>query len=521
MTENRVKIERMVKVVNSLENTRRDALADFRIRDVHLLGFIFIVEKSPHKGRLLQMGGAQGRPVVIRLVAGYFALAGKTVDIATSRIELARKFAEESRVFFSRLGLSVACLPSELEAGNPEQAAELNRLYQSDVICSPVQGLCLAHLEQLMLGSLVRARKKELLILDDVDMLSICEPGSASCVARPSYYETETLRVLNQVWKLFVRLWHQWKSSGFSVEAKAEKVTKAVARATSQIIGQVYNKKLRKMLARKAESWVASAIRACRLQNEVDYRIVRGEARIINPDIKRTGRSLAWVQELRFFLQKKHGIANCSFNAISLFESDRAFIREYKGQLAGLFETVGSAAYREFLVWQFNVDIFRISSVWRQLYEKKPPVVCKEQKTWFQKLLEEVEHCRRHKKRPLLVVFRSAEEAQSFDEILQRNSFRTRKYLRSDSTGAIQIAKIKKKSIILATEQGARTVDFKLSKLSKLHVVLTTFVPPSSRLHRQAFGHAAQNGRRGSVRMILNAEESPWLSKTVGRLSLS
>ena len=511
----------MVKVLTCLEQVESAHTKNFRVRDIQLLSFIFFVEKKKDMGRLLQINTGEGKSVIVRLVAGYFALLGRTVDIITSKNELAQRDAKTSEPFFSKLGLTVAYLPSEYKADTPEEKTEINQIYQSHVIYSTVHNFCVADLKQYMVDPLTHVREQDFLIVDEVDSMLIDKPDITTYISQPSYYHSKMMSIFRKIWELVVRIWHQWKSSEFSVEQKKEKVKRKLTKEIREMAGADSDDDFRELVARKAETWADRAILAHQMQANDEYVISENKVKILDHDTGETQKSMQWADGLHFFVEKKHGIANTNFNSTCLFENHMTYICKYKEGLVGLSGTVGSEVCKKFLFEYYNVDNFKMPTFCKNRYQKQHPVLCETEKKWHKKLLKEIKRYNKELKRPVLMIFETIRKAEEFDKILKKTKykFETKKYLKSHEKKDDNFFDLEPTSIILATNYGGRGTDFrvpdKVSRRGGLHVVVT-FTPSNSRVERQAFGRAARKGQEGSGRMILNSEESPWLSKMVG-----
>lgn len=508
----------MVEVINCMESLKARTIPGFRIRVVQLLSFILFVEKKFHKGRLLQINTGQGKSIIVQLVAAYYALRGSKVDIMTSKNELAKRDAVESQDFFSRLDLEVEYLSSKPPAQDDSEQASAEGESQKHVTYSTVHNLCVAELRQYMVGPCAQRRKQEFLIVDEVDSMLVDKPDITTYLSQSSYFEKHMRQFFDEFWEVFARVWHNWKVSEFSVKELREQVKLELKELMRHQIGKYPVKEFRTLATKQLDTWIDKAILAQKMQENKQYLISGSKVKIVDRDTGETQQSMRWSDGLHNFIEKKHGIAGSSFSSTFLFENHLTYIQRYKSNVVGLSGTLGSQVCRDFLADFYAVDLFKVPTFCPDRYEKVAPIVCRDKSEWKRKLLWEVEDYSRKYRRPLLMIFANIKDAEQFDELLRKKKYKAALYLKSDEKKREDFFHLKSNSIILATNYGGRGTDFKLTdKLSErggLHVVVT-FMPSNSRVERQAFGRAGRKGQRGSGRMILNAEEQPWLAEMV------
>lgn len=505
-----------------MEQANGEKIDNFRIRIIQMLTLIFCIEKNESKGRLLQVQSGEGKSVTIQMVAAYFALEGNEIDIIVRNDELAKKGANDSREFFSRLGLEVEYLSSESKPPNQRECAGNIQMCQKNVTYSTMRGLCLADLRRYMPGTSAQKRKQDFLIMDEVDdMLMDSEEGTTH-LSQPSYYEKNMQKLLEDFWKVFIQIWQNWKRSELSVRQLKSTVKTDLIKLMNRLIGAYKIKEFRHLTTRQLDAWIEKAILAQQMQENKQYLIVENEVRLVDHETGELRQSKRCGDILYHFLEKKHGICDPSFDTVLLRESHLAYMGRYGSNLVGLTGTLGSVRCRDFLIDQFNVDTFKIPTFLPNRYRKVVPLMCEDKLNWHKQLLKEVYQNSRKLDRPLLLIFATVKEVEQFREVLVKKKFRSKIFVKLDPKSKPDVVELGSKSIILGTTYSLRGIEFevsdKLSEKGGLHVVVT-FVPANSRVEREAFGQAARKGQRGSGRMILNAQRNPWLSDLVSTKS--
>jgi hypothetical protein len=86
---------------------------EFIISDTQLISLLLCITKKPETGRLLKINTGEGKSVIVQIIAAYYALQGKKVDVITRNHILTERDAEESQEFFKKLELTIGCIKSK------------------------------------------------------------------------------------------------------------------------------------------------------------------------------------------------------------------------------------------------------------------------------------------------------------------------------------------------------------------------------------------------------------------------
>jgi preprotein translocase subunit SecA len=466
------------------------------------------------------------------LIAGYQALAGKKVDIITSNNSLAKRDAEESEIYFQRLGLDVAYLPDEKIQPTTDEEQEgkkqktMNEIYACPIIYSTVHNFCVAYLKQFMVDEdLTITRDQEFLIVDEVDSMLIDKPEITTYISQQSYYEKHLKKIFDNLMEVFLRVWQNNEVDTNEDSKQLKKLKKELKKFLKEKAGEEENSRFKDLVKKKADVWIENLFKAQEMKKNVEYVVTDNKIKILDSDTGETQKAMQWSDGLHYFIEQKHGILNNSFNSTFLFENHMTFMKKYKSNIVGLSGTLGSKVCMDFLDDKYKVDMFIVPTYCENRYSKQLPVICKNRKKWHKKILSEVKECNYSSGRPILIIFENIEEALEFDNLLKKNDLKSKHYLRSDDSKHSEdesFFKLKNNSIILATNLGGRGTDFqvkdKLSQKGGLHVIVT-FIPTNSRVERQAFGRAGRKGQLGSGKMIVNLKENEWLGELVNILS--
>ncbi|CAF4506229.1 unnamed protein product [Rotaria sp. Silwood2] len=256
--------------------------------------------------------------------------------------------------------------------------------------------------------------------------------------------------------------------------------------------------------------WVDNAIIACNYREDVNYIIRDG---LIEPvDFDSTGivqNFSHWSNGLHQFLQIKHNLKITSESLTTNFLSNIGYFKKYEKNLFGLTGTLGSDASKKVLADVYDVDLIIIPSSYKKQYISLPDILKNKDAQWLKAI------CRcaineSKKDRGTLIICETIEFSKRIAAELRKCccSSIIKLYIMNNMDQEKNVARIKPREIIIATNLAGRGTDIKTDKIEKyggLHVIVT-FMPPNKRVEKQAFGRTARQGKRGTGQRILNAK---------------
>ena len=472
------------------------------------MSVLLVIQKPEAMGRLLQVITGEGKTLIIRLIAAYFAkVKGYKVDVVTSSKTLAERDAASAQTFMKSLGLTVGYLS---ENPKPKEVG-------ADVLYGTTHTFCCMKLNNYQPNAEeLLHRRREFLIVDEVDSMLIDKPQNQTIISRPSTFAKETKIVYQYIWmnlKTMLILYQKYET-----EVKEDDIKESLRRGVSGVIGRFRSFKTRRYLNQHLDTWIANALKAMlSMQNNVDYVITPArQVKIIDRDTGETQQNSKWTKGLHHFIELKH-LLNCEgVTSTSFFEHHVNFFLSYKNNIVGVTGTLGSKVCAEFLKDVYNVDCLRVPTFKQKKFFQMDPFISQSNADWFENIQREVQVIR-NQDRPTLVIFENIKVGLEFSEHLSKKNIAHRQYLRSDIDSPEEIIKnLKSDSIIVATNLAGRGTDIRIppevSARGGLHVVLT-FLASNLRVEKQAFGRTARKGQFGTGRLILSVENDPFLKK--------
>jgi preprotein translocase subunit SecA len=432
------------------------------------------------------------------------------VDVITSNHTLAKRDAEASHAFFTKLKLTVGYITSKSKAKD----------FEPDIVFGTVHNFCLGVLQYYM-GESPVVREQEMLIVDEVDSMFIDKPQITTFISSKSIYSKEIKEVWFEIWEKLgmMRASLSGENHVEVMEDKEEEIKRNLKEVIADKVGQEKCAKLRNFMSRRINTWIENAMQACKMVENTNYIAEECKVKIVERDTGEVKESMQWPNGLHYFLELKHGIDKSDYNSSFLFENHMTYMKRYKSNIIGLSGTLGTKVSQDFLKENYDLDMLMIPPYCPLRLEIKKPIFCKDQSSWSKRLVFEIEQNQK-KKLPILLLFETIKDGQDFGKILTKKNTNFNYYLRSNEENN-QIFNLNNTSIILATNLGGRGTDFRvpsdISYRGGLQVIIT-FIPSNSRVERQAFGRAGRNGQQGSGRMIVDNSVYSWIKKGLVRM---
>jgi preprotein translocase subunit SecA len=539
----------------------------FIIRDTQLISLLLYITKKPETGRLLQINTGEGKSVIVQIIAAYYALQGKKVDVITSNHTLAKRDAKESQEFFQKLELAVGYIKSKSKAKD----------FKPDILFGTVHNFCLGLL-QVFMGENPVDRKQEMLIVDEVDSMLIDKPNITTYISSKSVFDKEIKGIWDEMSRKFDEMTIQLKARKLEFEENKPKIEEVLRMVAKYKIGKIKHRKIRKLTKSKIKSWIDSLIKAHLMKLNSEYLVDDCMIKIIDNDTGEIQTSMQWSDGLHYFLELKHGINQNNCTSSFLFENHMTYMKRYGSNIIGLTGTLGTKISKGFLRESYNVDMFIIPPYSPLKLNILKPIFCKNQNGWNKRLLLEINQYQ-SKGLPALLLFETIDKAHVFGKFLKKNNKKFDFYLRSEEeqeeedeeeekakkakkkeqeeenkneqvrklrekerkyfeeiekqkkareirlknrrvlstqVNALQeeekkkILNLNNKSIVLATNLGGRGTDFHvpedISAKGGLQVIIT-FIPSNPRVVRQAFGRSGRKGQEGSGIMVVDGSD--------------
>jgi hypothetical protein len=403
----------------------------FYLTASQLLSCLIALEKSPDRGRLLQVTTGEGKTTIVSLLAVIYALQGRCVDIITSSPVLAERDAKQRASFYKMFSLECSdnndrgvyisgpkdCYQKPIVYGEAAQ-------FQFDTLRDKYSAL-----------NTLSGRVTAMAIVDEVDSMLIDDSSKIARLAT-------TIPGMDQIQIIYHLLWHRlvllqekiidingqifyfYGKLGFAENIvtleyanqdgeifKVEDIDGYV-KANSNIdnigvridedfnswIATHLNQHIKELLSSgkisvpsnfkafvdsQLDKWIQSVLLAYNYQENVRYVIEQG---LIKPvDYTSTGvvqNSTNWGDGLHQFLQVKHNLKMSCETLTTNFLSNVGYIKKYQQNLIGLTGTLGSDSAKKVLVDTYQVDLLNVTSLHKKQYLGLKDIIADNEKSW-------------------------------------------------------------------------------------------------------------------------------------------
>lgn len=522
----------------------------YNVRDVQLISVLAELHSSG--GRMLQINTGEGKTVIIDIHAAARVLNGLYVDILTSSEVLANRDYEEQKPFYDKLGITVASAAYQGRHDTPKEC------YKAQVVYGDSLHFEADEMQAALVDNYKFGRNKEILIIDEVDdaatdktnmrtKLSMIMPGFSQLISIFLGSFSVFQKIMGYDVKDVDGVWYQLdeqKNLGEEI-GDFEKLKHFATNKIQEYIhgyevkdsefndyfsGSLSTKRhifipnhLRDFLEDHIDNWVNSFFASLGMKEDQEYVLRpvpqrnRTEIKIHNADTGVIHESMKYSHGLDQVLSFLHKLQIHPESLTSVFMSNVAFIKGYKGNIYGLTGTLGEEGHRNFLENVYETDSLNIPTFATQNLYIYPPQEYNTKDEYLQAIATSV-FDRISEGRGVLVITRFIKDVNAVYDYLKkflsennvtRNAdpikYDLGKYQDNGDQTILQHP-VKSGQIIVATNLGGRGTDLKLSpevlEAGGLHVIEADY-PTSSRVQYQAFGRAARKGEPGSAELIV------------------
>jgi preprotein translocase subunit SecA len=261
--------------------------------DVQLVGTLAMLQ-----GQIAEMATGEGKTLSGALAAARYALAGRSVQVASVNDYLARRDAEWMRPLYELLGVTVGHI---VQASTPE---ERRRAYAAQVTYAPISEIGFDMLRDRLVtdpADLV-ASPPDVLLIDEADSVLIDEALVPLVLAGAAAGTDSDVEMANVVRGLRPGLHYETDDQGRNAS-----LTDAGGRAAERALGGIdlYAADQIDALTRLNVALHAHAL----LHRDVDYIVRDGEVRLISVSRGRVAELQRWPDGLQAAVEAKEGIA--------------------------------------------------------------------------------------------------------------------------------------------------------------------------------------------------------------------
>lgn len=489
----------------------------YKPRDIQILDVLNYVTNN-NKGLLQQISTGEGKSLITAIAAIYFALQNIKVDITTSSSVLAIRESQEKIALYNIFNLSV-----DNNIDKPNYRGEYKKCYDADIVYGDMASFQWDILRVDSNPPFKTSRGDRpftLIILDEVDNLLIDGLSDMAIIANERPGMTYLNLLLVATWQQLARIHQELSknSNDINLEYVKELLIKYLHHLiTSNEIGCIIPKHLKKFVNSQLETWVESAISA-------KYQFIMGKNYIVSQDAygvdviapvdySNTGvikNNLIWSNGIHQFLQLKHNLELKSESIFTSFISNVGYVKKYN-KLFGMTGTLGNEDTRGFLKSVYGVELMNIPTFREKRFKEMEGIATA---NWLDDIAKSANN-EIEKQRAVLIICESINNAKlvfdRYKENFPDSKSRIKLYSRNDNNEAKCVETVAEAGdIIIATNLAARGTDIKTSKIVEenggLHVCVT-YLPKNKRVEDQAFGRTSRQGNSGTAQLIVDIDK--------------
>lgn len=464
------------------------------------------------KGRIAQVRTGEGKSTIAALLAFYFALQGRFVDVISSSSQLAQRDQKKYESFFSRFNIATSYLCS---AQRDEQAFTGQIIYGTNYDFE--FAFLFDALKENELQNIRNHKAKvfsfDVALVDEVDNLFIDTALNSARISIP--HKNNHLWIYHALAN-FVQKNSEFVKNELKEESK-KNLLQTIKKELEAIESGKYRESIAKFSEKQWETWLQSAYKAFYVLKEKEDYVVMPQQKsggklqdsIVIIDKENTGErqeKSRWQNGLHEFLEIKHRLKVSPEGLMPAAISHPIFFNMYKN-IYGLTGTMGSHIERKEITDIYEIDSFDAPPHKPSQRKELSPKVLPTRESYYKALLEETE-AMQQQKRPMLILLETIKETEELANFFKSQNMQVQLLNQrqpADENYIISLAG-KPSAITIATNTAGRGTDIILSEESikngGLHLVFG-FFPKNERVEVQGFGRAARQGQPGSVRMII------------------
>ncbi|CAF4301850.1 unnamed protein product, partial [Rotaria sp. Silwood2] len=368
---------------------------NFIIEALAILSCLIVLNPNHERGRLLQVATDEGKSTIISVLAVFYALTGKTVDIITSSPVLAEIYAKEKVNLYSMFDLDCSHNNDKKVYLSGPKVCYKKKIVYGEVAQFQFDTLRTQYADLKTLGD----RKYGVEIVDEVDSMLI---DDSSKIARLA----STISGMDQLQIIYHLLWNHLSflqekiiqldkyddDNGIIIPIQDLKADIASTSDIHSYIRSFIEENItipQNFVETQIPKGVDNAITALFYQENVHYIVHDG---LIKPvDYYSTGivqSSSNWSDGLHQFLQLKHNLKMTSETFTTNFLSNIGYFKKYGSNLCGLTGTLGSEKARQVLENVYNVDLVFIPSSRQKQHLSLPDIIVANETEWLKEICD-------------------------------------------------------------------------------------------------------------------------------------
>lgn len=502
---------KLVKLCKAVEDTK-----ELRPRLTQMVSWCIMVLSG--SSQLIQVGTGEGKSCIVAMFAAYRAMVGQSVDIISSSPVLAKRDAEEWRLFYEELEITVS------HNTNTREVEDLGKCYACQVVYGTTQefaGDWLRH--QFQRENVRPGREFQCVIVDEVDSLML-DKGLELVYLNSEMPVMESLNViLAKIWSVVNHF------EGLTVKALTHLIRSLLMAEdilpphtyfenpsdTSNLEHNEFHMPgFLEHVNRRLKIWIENASLAKTMTLGHEY--ILHEGGVVPVDYSSTGvvqNDMKWGDGLQQFLEMKHQVNLTNMCLITNFMSNVNLFKRY-AQIYGLTGTLGSQTELDLLQKLYpGIKTCKIPPFKRRKLYEKNGIVVNDENGWVQTICEvvnkNVNPTVYRGSRAVLIICETIKRAQTVHNALLESIPKDKLKLYTNNNmdnSKVTGKEVTKGCVIVATNLAGRGTDLKICAEvngSGGLFVIQSFLPLNIRVEQQAFGRTARKGDPGSAQLIM------------------
>ena len=461
--------------------------------NVQLIGGIVL-----HFGNVAEMKTGEGKTLVGALPSYLNALDGKSIHIVTVNEYLAKRDFEELSPLYSFLGLSSACIYSEM---TPE---EKKKAYNANIVFGTNNEFGFDYLRDNLAKSLEQRVQSPLhfAIVDEVDSILIDESRTPLVLSGPS---SENSNLLNSTDVLVSNF---KKGIQFDIDKESEQVF-----LTEEGISQTENffsiENLYAPKNSKINHFVNQSLKAyASMKKDKDYIVMNDEVHIIDPFTGRMSPGRRYSNNLHQAIEVKEKVPMKEETTTKATITYQNYFRLY-GKLAGMTGTAETEKDELRQIYGMETIVIPTNKPVLRVDESNLVFATKEEKK--QSIVKKVKELH-EKQQPVLLGTSSIEESEIFSKAFSNFNIPHVLLNAKNHESEAEIVSLagQKNAVTIATNMAGRGTDIKLGEgvreIGGLYIIGTS-LNENRRVDNQLRGRSGRQGDPGFSQFYVSLED--------------
>lgn len=464
-------------------------------------------EDYPDKNKIGQIKTGEGKSTIIAMIALYYAINDRYVDVVTTSHSLAKRDLKKYSIMYDKLGIT----SSHICSVNPS-----NDDFKTSIVYGTISDFEFSILREKSFGSTTRhivstvSRPFDVVIIDEVDNITLDAANNSARISDESLNEYD---------------WIYRPYYNYVIDNKYDNRATFNIDEVREYLGRFGN--VNQLSDHRLKELYESAISAIYFRTENVHYIVKPSKKIVIVDYENTGTTMdscTWSFGVHQFLEIKHSCEITPEDITVAAISHYSLVRQYE-KIIGLTGTSGGIQEQNELISLYDVDFFDVPPHFTNKRLTFDSILYTDDEQHINAIIESARRYADKDKRPVLIICRTIKDALLFSEKFKEHNLLHQVFTGKQITSEEEIINQagQAEMITIATNNAGRGTDIILSKQALnnggLHVIVTCYMK-NTRTEDQAKGRAGRQGQPGSCQVLLSLQD-PYVIKLLKSIILN